>query len=71
MWHLGVWFTGGLGTTGLMLGRDDLKGLFQAKQFHVYLWKVSLVALCPKICVGFLLPFVTRHILCNGDDEMF
>ena len=31
MWHLGTWFSGGLGRVGLMVGLNDLKGLFQPK----------------------------------------
>ena len=34
MWLLGTWFSGGLGSAGLMLGLNDFKGLFQPKQFH-------------------------------------
>lgn len=30
---LGTWFGGGIGSAGLMLGSDDLQGLFQPKQF--------------------------------------
>lgn len=29
MWHFKTWFSGGLGSTRLMLKLDDLKGLFQ------------------------------------------
>lgn len=29
MWHLGTCFSGGLGIAGSVVGRDDLKGLFQ------------------------------------------
>lgn len=32
MWHTGLWFSGGLGGAGLMVGLDSLKGLFQPKQ---------------------------------------
>ena len=31
MWHLGTWFSDGLGSVRLMVGPDDLKGLFQPK----------------------------------------
>ena len=31
MWCLGTWHSGGLGSAGLMVGLDDLKGLFQPK----------------------------------------
>jgi len=34
--------------------------------FAAIFGKTSSVVLCPKICVVFLLPFVTRHILCCG-----
>ena len=34
MWCLGTWFTGGLGSAQLTVGLDDLKGLFQPKQFY-------------------------------------
>ena len=33
MWHLGTWFSGGLGSVRFMVGPDDLKGLFQPKYF--------------------------------------
>ena len=34
MWRLGTWFRGGLGSVRLMVGLDDLKGLFQPKRFY-------------------------------------
>ena len=34
MWCLGTWFSGGLGSAGLTVGLDDLKGLFQPKRFY-------------------------------------
>ncbi|KAK4815132.1 hypothetical protein QYF61_017573, partial [Mycteria americana] len=34
MWCLGTWFSGGLGSARLTVGLDDLKGLFQSKQFY-------------------------------------
>jgi len=34
MWHLETWFSGGLGSVRVMVGLDDLKGLFQLKCFH-------------------------------------
>ena len=34
MWHLGTWFSGGLGSVRFMVGLDDLKGLFQPKRFY-------------------------------------
>ena len=34
MWHLGTWFSGGLGSARVMVGLDDLKGLFQPKRFY-------------------------------------
>jgi len=34
MWQLGTWFSGGLGSVRLMIGPDDLKGLFQPKLFY-------------------------------------
>ena len=34
MWCLGTWFSGGLGSVTLMVGLDDLKGLFQPKRFY-------------------------------------
>ena len=33
MWCLGTWFSGGLDSVRLMVGLDDLRGLFQPKQF--------------------------------------
>lgn len=29
-----IWFSGGLGSTGLTVAIDDLKGLFQPKEFY-------------------------------------
>jgi len=37
MWHLGTWFSGGLGSVRFTVGLDDLKGLFQPKLFYDYL----------------------------------
>ena len=34
MWHLGTWFSGGVGSARLAVGLGDLKGLFQPKQFY-------------------------------------
>ena len=36
MWCLGTWFSGGLGRDRLVVGLDDLKALFQLKQFYDY-----------------------------------
>lgn len=37
MWWLGTWFSGELGSPGLTIRLDDLKGNFQLKLFHDYL----------------------------------
>lgn len=34
MWHLGTWPSGGLGSAGLMVALDDIKGLFPHKWFR-------------------------------------
>jgi len=34
MWHIGTWFSGGVGCVSLTAGLDDLKGLFQPEQFY-------------------------------------
>jgi len=34
MWHLGTWFSGGLGSVRFMVGLNDLKGFFQPKRFY-------------------------------------
>ena len=34
MWHLGTWFSGGLGRIRFMTRLNDLKGLFQTKWFY-------------------------------------
>ena len=34
MWHLGMWFSGGLGSVRVMVGLNDIKGLFQPKLFY-------------------------------------
>ena len=34
MWHLGTWFSGGVGSVRLSVGLNDLKGLFQSKLFY-------------------------------------
>jgi len=31
MWYSATWFSGGLGSVGLMIGLSDLDGLFQLK----------------------------------------
>lgn len=33
MWHLGMWISAERGGAGLMVGIDDLKGLFQPQGF--------------------------------------
>ena len=49
MWHLGTWFTGGLGRVKFVLGLDDLKSLFQLKWLcdSTILWFVTLGLLFP------------------------
>lgn len=42
MWHSGPWFNGGPVNIGLMVGPDELKDLFQPKQFMI-LWFLVLV----------------------------
>lgn len=45
MWPLGIWLSGGLGRTALMVGLDDLKYIFQPKRFCdlvVVLWSFIL-----------------------------
>ena len=34
MWHLGTWFSSGLGSVRFMVGLNDLQGLFQPKCFY-------------------------------------
>jgi len=34
MWHLRTWFSDRLGSARLMVGLDDLEGLFQLKRFY-------------------------------------
>jgi len=34
MWCVGTWFSGGLGSTRLMVGLGDLKDLLQSKYFY-------------------------------------
>ena len=34
MWHLGTWFSGGLGSVRFMVGLDDLKSLFEPKSCY-------------------------------------
>lgn len=34
IWHLWIWFGGELGGAGLMVGFDDLRSLFEPKQFN-------------------------------------
>lgn len=41
--ELGTCFSGGLGNARLMVGSDDLKGLFQPQQFLI-LWSFQLKA---------------------------
>lgn len=33
MWYLGRWASGGLGTSSRMVELDDLRGLFQPRQY--------------------------------------
>jgi len=42
----GTWFSVGLGSAGLMVGIDDVKGLFQPKQFYdsMILWMFTGMA---------------------------
>lgn len=66
MWHLGTWIGGGHGSTGLAL--DNLKGLFQPKQFwfhilHFQYWPV-IIAVCSSpqdISTG--LSFLNQNLL--------
>ena len=44
MWHFEIWFSGGLVSVRLMVGFNDLKGLFQPKWFYDFLW-----CLCPLV----------------------
>lgn len=37
MWHLGTWFSGGLGNVMSTAGLHDFKGLFQPPEFHDYI----------------------------------
>lgn len=34
MWHLGTWFSSGIGSGGLVIGLNDVNGLFQSKCFY-------------------------------------
>lgn len=34
MWLLETWFSSGLGSGGLVVGLNNLKGLFQSKQIY-------------------------------------
>lgn len=34
MWHLGTWFSGGLGCVRFVFDQDDLEGLFQPKLLY-------------------------------------
>lgn len=34
IWHLWIWFSGELCGPGLMVGFDDLRSLFEPKQFN-------------------------------------
>lgn len=34
MWHLGLWLSGEIGSAGVMVGLDDLRGIFQPKLFY-------------------------------------
>jgi len=43
MWHLGTWFSGGLGSVRLTVGLDDFKGLFQPKRFYDCMTEAGLV----------------------------
>lgn len=42
MWYLRIWFNGGLGSAGLIVEFNDLKGLLQPKWFYdsCHLWHI-------------------------------
>lgn len=39
VWHLEMWFSGGLGSAGLTGGFDHLEGLFQGNQFYYSMFR--------------------------------
>lgn len=45
MWHLGTGTSGGLGSAGVIVKLEDLRGLFQTEQFHDSMgcWSCSAV----------------------------
>lgn len=40
IWYLGTWISDGFGTPGRMVGLDDLRGLFQPRQYSDFLTRV-------------------------------
>lgn len=48
LWHLGMWFRGGLCNAGLTAGLNGIKGLFQPRQFHGCVKYVLLAGDDPK-----------------------
>lgn len=40
IWHFRARLSGGLGRTGLMVGLKDLKGLFQPKLLHDFIFRI-------------------------------
>lgn len=61
MWHLRIWFSGGLGRAGVTVGLDDLEGLFQSKFFCVSVIKISLGFSFPSLA-----NFIARSPLLQG-----
>ena len=45
MWGLGTWFRGGLGSAGLTLELNDLKGLLKPKESVIAMKKIRVISL--------------------------
>jgi len=41
MWHLGTWFSDGIGSVRFTVGLEYLKGLFQPKRFNDSILKIK------------------------------
>lgn len=50
---MGTWVSGGLGSAGLAVGLDGLRGLFQPKRFHDSVILLSLQRINPAVNAAF------------------
>lgn len=61
MWHLGMWFQGGDGGVGLMMGLDDIEGVCQPW----WLWDLMILGFVWPF-LAFIWPFPSAWVLTDG-----